>query len=313
MSGGLRQFRLRPMAGLFLLVTTVGWVHARALGGQDLVFRAQTDLVTVDVSVWSDGRPVRGLTASDFVVLDSGLPQVLQSVATEAVPTDITLFIDTSDSMSSVREGLERDIVTILSRLAPNDRLRVLTLGYEVHDWISWRAPTAQRKFSMPPVGRVSAVYDALWLSMIRRPDAGRRHLVVALTDGDDWSSVVPSASLVDVAGRSESVLHIVRLTSAARRSRLPWQWMSTRPDLAGQANLREAAERTGGRVHDASASGRQVVAAFDRAFDDFRQGYVLRYAYQGPRIEGWHDIQVSIDRRASYSVRARRGYVARP
>lgn len=289
---------------------TWGGLHA---AGQGLVFRAQTDIVRVDVSVWRDGRPVRGLKAEDFVVRDMGVPQVLHSASTEAVPVDVTFFVDTSDSMSSLRAGLERDVESILERLGANDRLRVLTLGYEVHEWVSWREPGAERSFSMPPIGRVSAVYDALWLAMMRRPDSGRRHLVIALTDGDDWSSVMPSAGLVDVAGRSESVLHIVRLTPSASRSRLPWQWMAIRPDLRGQAHLLQAAERTGGRVHDAAAAGRQVVSAFERAYGDFRQGYVLSYAYQGPRVEGWHDIDVAIDQRVADSVRARRGYFARP
>jgi VWFA-related protein len=301
-------------AGLVLGQAGAARVLARAAGTQQaLVFRAQTDLVTVDVSVWSDGRPVRGLTANDFTVKDGGVLQSLHSAAVEAVPIDVTLFIDTSDSMSDLRLGLERDVQAILGRLRPFDRLRVLTLGYEVLEWIGWRSPGTAASFALPPVGRVSAIYDALWLAMMRRPDTGRRHLVVAMTDGDDWSSVLSSASLLEAAGRSESVLHVVRLLSAAVASRRPGQWSAIRPDLRGQKNLQEAAARTGGRVHEASAAGRQVMSAFERAFDDFRQGYVLSYAYEGAPIDGWHDIDVAVNRPGSYSVRARRGYFARP
>ena len=289
--------------------------RAAALDAQEtpLVFRAQTDVVTVDVSVWQRGRPVRGLSAADFVVRDAGVPQVLHSASTEDVPIDVTLFIDTSSSMADLQAGLERDARTILGMLRPFDRLRVLTLGYDVHQWLSWQSPSRTGAFAMPPIGRVSNVYDALWLAMMRRADAGRRHLVIALTDGDDWSSVMSSASLVEAAGRSESVLHIVRLPSASGESRRPWQWSAIRPDMKGQANLQEAAERSGGRVHEALAAGRQVVNAFERAFDDFRQGYVLSYAYQGPRVDGWHYIDVSVSRPDSVAVRARRGYFARP
>lgn len=287
---------------------------ARVLAqAQELVFRAQTDLVTVDVSVWSRGRPVRGLSAADFVVHDAGVKQTLHSASTEDVPIDVTLFIDTSSSMADLQLALQRDAATILGMLRPIDRLRVLTLGYDVHDWLSWQSPARERTFTMPPVGRVSNIYDAVWMAMIRRPDPGRRHLVVALTDGDDWASVMPSANLVEAASRSESVLHIVKLRSSSGGSRRPWQWMAIRPDVNGQANLQEAALRTGGRMHDAATVGRQVVSAFERAFDDFRQGYVLSYAYQGPAVEGWHDIAVAVEKSDDYSVRARRGYFAKP
>ena len=284
-----------------------------AAGSQELVFRAQTDLVTVDVAVWLRGRPVRGLSTSDFVVHDAGVEQTLHSASTEDVPIDVTLFIDTSSSMSELQLGLQRDVATILATLRPIDRLRVLTLGYDVHEWLPWQSPNRGRAFTMPPIGRVSAVYDALWLAMIRRSDVGRRHLVIALTDGDDWSSVMSSASLVEAASRSESVLHVVKLRSASGTSRRPWQWSSIRPDLNGQAQLQEAAERTGGRMHEAATAGRQVVNAFERAFDEFRQGYVLSYAYQGPEVDGWHDIAVAIGKSDEYSVRARPGYFARP
>lgn len=308
----IHRRRTRVFTSLALVGLTVGVGHPAATV-QELVFRARTDLVTVDVSVWSEGRPVRGLAAGDFVVRDQGQPQLLQSASTDAVPIDVTLFVDTSDSLSSVRAGIERDVEAILARLRPFDRLRVLTLGYEVLDWLSWRSPGGDRTFTMPPVGRVSAIYDALWLAMIRRPDAGRRHLVVALTDGDDWSSVTPSSALVEAAGRSESVLHIVKLIAGSTSSRRPGQWSARRPDVNGQAHLKEAAELTGGRLVEAATSGRQVMQAFERAFDDFRQGYVLSYAYQGPVTDGWHNIDVAVARPGMFSVRARRGYFARP
>ncbi len=47
----------------------------------------------------------------------------------------------------------------------------------------------------------------------------------------------------------------------------------------------------------------------FKRVFDDFRQGYVLRYRPQGVKREGWHEIAVSVPGQPKYVVRARRGY----
>lgn len=280
---------------------------------QQIVFRARTDVVTVDVDVRRGSDQVRGLVATDFVVRDAGVEQHLQSASTEAVPIDVSVFVDTSGSLSELRLGLERDVNRILAMLRPIDRLRVFTLGYEVHEFLPWQAPGATRALALPPVGRVSAVYDALWLAMVRRPDPGRRHLVVALTDGRDLSSVTTSASLLEAAGRTEAVLNVVTLREASGVSRRPDQWSSVEPDLDGLRRLRDAAERTGGRVFDAPTAGAPVVSAFERVFDEFRRGYVLSYAYDGPRVDGWHEIDVRIARQGDYSVRARRGYFAAP
>src|SRR5690606_32181067 len=46
-----------------------------------------------------------------------------------------------------------------------------------------------------------------------------------------------------------------------------------------------------------------------DRIFDQYRQGYVLRYTPRGVKREGWHDIVVRVPGRPSATVQARRGY----
>jgi tetratricopeptide (TPR) repeat protein len=51
------------------------------------------------------------------------------------------------------------------------------------------------------------------------------------------------------------------------------------------------------------------IAEAFTEIFDDFRGGYVLRYAPQGVKREGWHDITVRLPARPDLTVRARRGY----
>lgn len=276
------------------------------------VFRSRADFVTVDVAVWRGGSPVRGLTVDDFVVRDAGLEQRVLSLSMEEVPIDVTVFVDTSESLSNLRLGLNRDVREIFRQLRPTDRLRVLTLGYQIHDLFGWRTPGDTVTFDLPPVGRISAVYDALWTALLRRPEPGRRHLIVAMTDGDDWSSVTTSGMLFEAANRSESVLHIVRLPSSSNVSTLPWQWQPVRPDLGGRARLEETAMRTGGRLHEVLSSGQPVLEAFTRAFDDFRRSYVLRYSYAGPSIAGWHDIEVQLKQPGRFTVRARRGYVAR-
>ena len=47
---------------------------AAGAASQQTVFRSVVDTVVVDVSVYANRRPVDGLTAADFEVLDNGVP-----------------------------------------------------------------------------------------------------------------------------------------------------------------------------------------------------------------------------------------------
>jgi VWFA-related protein len=257
---------------------------------------------------------VSGLTPNDFRVYDNDLPQIVDSMSTEAVPIDVTVLLDTSGSVAALRARLQRDVTRMAGLLHADDRIRLLTFGYGVEQPIGWHAPGDAFTIAVPPVGRVSAIYDALAVALMRRSEPGRRHLIVALTDGQDWSSVTTSAQLLNIASRADSVLHIVLLAPDSSDTRLPGQWSAARPDADGIERLREAALRTGGRFEPTPVPGDRVVDAFRRAYNDFRQSYVLRYSHSGPDApapqgEDWHVIRVEIAKPGQYAIRAKKGY----
>jgi hypothetical protein len=290
-------------------------IASRVLDAQGVILRARQEIVSVDVSVQQGGHAVRGLTPGDFRVYDNDLPQVVDSMSTEAVPIDVTVLLDTSGSVAALRAGLQRDVTRMAELLHADDRIRLLTFGYGVEQPIGWRAPGESFSIAVPPVGRVSAIYDALALALMRRSEPGRRHLIVALTDGQDWSSVTTSAQLLNIASRADSVLHIVLLAPDSSDTRVPGQWSASRPDADGIERLREAALRTGGRFEPTPVPGERVVDAFRRAYDDFRQSYVLHYSHAGPDApapqdgDDWHVIRVEVAKPGQYAIRAKKGY----
>jgi VWFA-related protein len=282
-------------------------------------FRTAVDSISVDVSVKSGNLPLLGLTAADFVLTDNGVSQTIESVSLDAVPIDVTLFLDTSPSIFGEQTTLKSDIEKIAAHLRPGDRLRLLVFDDQVRDVFGWTAAgsvdvaSAMRTIG---VGEISSVYDGVVLALLHRPHPDRRHLVIAMTDGRDSGSVANSVTVREVARRAESVLHLVMVTANAtgvsRNAPSGWKsFVPTRPDRAGEGNLAEAAELTGGRVHAASFFGQHVdpVKAFKTAFDDFRQSYILRYTLTGVAREGWHDVRVRVKRSGKLTIRSRRGY----
>ncbi len=78
----------------------------------------------------TDGRgPVRGLTANDFEVVDSGTTQRVEFVSFEQLPIDILIMLDTSTSISPEQvEQLREGGWAVLASLKEGDRSGLLTL-----------------------------------------------------------------------------------------------------------------------------------------------------------------------------------------
>lgn len=284
-------------------------VIAAAVKGQQPTFRTRTDSVSVSVSVKNRNVAVAGLTVSDFRLLDDGVPQTIERVSIEGVPIDLTLFIDTSPSFIGHLNDLKDDIRTIAAVLRPDDRMRVIAFHNEIEEVVPWTAPRKDVNLDRLHIARISSVYDGLAASLLHQPGPDRRHLIVAVTDGLDYNSAVSSERVLDISGRVEGVLHlVVTRSSGAPLPNAPQPAIMRGPDGRGGQRLGDAAERTGGRMHEPIFGG-NLVRMFTQVFDDFRTSYVLRYTPTGVQSGGWHELKVEVPSQPRATIRARRGY----
>ena len=271
-------------------------------------FIARVDVVTVNVSVKHGNNPVPGLTANDFAIFDDGVRQRIDSVAVENVPIDATLFLDTSGSTAGQLPSMIAAVRRISEILRPGDRFRVLTIGQSVYEPVPWRP--AGEAFDLKPtfVAGVSLIWDAVALAIRHPVPLGRRHVVIALTDGQDCGSVVQPDTLVALASRSEAVLHWVEMGLPART--LGENAMARcyqNPLMADVEALATAAERTGGLKHS-SIFHVDPVKDFEHILGDFRQSYMLTFTPAGVQRQGWHALRVEVPA-GKYVIHARSGY----
>jgi VWFA-related protein len=290
------------------MTRTVMLVACAALLAQ--TFRSQTDAVTISASVKKDNQPIAGLSAGDFRLTDNGVPQRIELVTVEAVPIDLSLFLDTSGSTAGVQDRMKRDVKAIAAMLRPSDRYRVITIGLSVDESVSWQAAKADLALNVRPLGGISLIYDAVMASLLHPIEPGRRHLVVGLTDGIDCGSVVDGPTLVEISARTEAVLHVIY----AHGQEAPYPngaaaWC-TPADGREVDFLKRAADRTGGGMHS-SVFGDPAIREFSKIFDDFRASYVLRYSPSGVARTGWHAVVVDVPKVRGAKVRARSGYFA--
>jgi hypothetical protein len=300
-----------------------------SLGGQQAVFRGGVEVVSLDVSVRDGNRVVQGLTAGDFQVLDSGIPQEVDQVSLESFPIDVSLLLDVShsigDQSQSANRGwrmerapgfewMARGLSALTRALRPKDRLQVLSFAatprtLPVKSGPLILSPPTNDRFA----GR-TAFLDVLTASLILPTEFGRRRLVIAFTDAKDTASVIGSQTRLAILERAEPVVHIVAVGSRDARvvrghpdPDSAWLLAHGRYDVF----LEDLAAETGGRFI-AARSEQEVARGLQDAIGEFLSRYVLTYEPRGVNQSGWHGLDVSIKGKKHYEVAARRGYFRR-
>lgn len=250
--------------------------------------------VRVDVLVTDRGKPVGGLTASDFELRDNGVLQTIDVLDASDVPVNAVLALDTSASTAGRRQ---RDLIAageaLLDGLRPADRAALTTFSHVVTPTIALTSDLAAVRAELrriSPDGE-TAIMDGTYVALTETLSQSGRSLVVVCTDGYDTSSWLLPEEVVESARRSSAVIYAV--TAAEARSRSP---------------LKDLTDATGGHMLPVAKNG-DLRGAFQRILQDFRSRYILSFSPQGVPAEGFHSLDVRVKRRG-LSVKARPGYI---
>ncbi len=93
----------------------------------DIVFRSDVALIRVDTQVVDrDKRPITGLQAQDFILLDNGRPQQIRNFAREEMPVDVVLLLDVSGSMRTQVERIASASHQAFRVLGKDDRVAIM-------------------------------------------------------------------------------------------------------------------------------------------------------------------------------------------
>jgi VWFA-related protein len=315
-------------------VTVVATSNPAATSSVHQVFRSAVDGVIIPVSVTSGNKPVADLTAADFELRDNGVVQELQRVDSEKVPLDITLLLDLS---SSVDGPLLRRLKTAVSDTAGllkrDDRIRLVAISQVLHEVFGLQPRGEGLSLETLTAEGATSLYDGIAATMMRPPEAGRRQLVVAFTDGRDSTSIIDASTAAEIARLSEPVVDVVvpadpqtQDPGARRFSQRPGGVSSVMgdnvvagrtgpgvraPDDLAMVALTAVVRPTGGQVFLLDTTG-SISRAFKTMLESFRASYVLRYTPRNVAPEGWHEIGVTVTRHGHYEIRNRKGYQGR-
>ncbi len=274
--------------------------------------KVETRLVNVAVNVVDEhGAPVSGLTQNDFQISEDKRPQKIAFFEKESsTPLSIVLAIDASGSVLA-DERLEKEAAKhfVNALLRDQDELDLMDFSDSVREIVPFTNQKKQieRGLNNLQSGDETVLYDAIYLGAQRlaatRQDAGRRRVLVLITDGVDTKGTRYEQALEEAqrAGAMMYSLIIVPVEADAGRN------------TGGEHALIQMARDTGGKyyyVEDPKA----LEPAFARVSDDLRTQYVLGYyAPQGVRHDqSFRAINVQMKDpalRDKYSLRYRTGY----
>ena len=275
-----------------LVVVALALLVPTAPCAQQPIFKATVDSVRVDVEVRRGGRPVLGLTAADFEIVDDGVRQRAELIAATTLPLNVVLALDGSASLEArEREHLVAAGRRVVDALRPGETAALVTFSDRVaiQTLFTGDLPRLRTLVAAPmPLGD-TVLHDAAHVAMLLGGTATGRALVILLSNGNDTASLLSETAVIDTARRTGTVVCVV--TVGAESSVLP-----------------KLSELTGG-VFLKEASLDRVAARFGEILESFRQRYLVSFTPSGPGKAGWHTLTVKV--KGGGDVRARSGYWA--
>jgi Ca-activated chloride channel homolog len=246
------------------------------------------------------GRFIGGLQPGDFQLTENDVPQQLDLVRQEDVPTTFTLLMDSSQSMAPRVEFVRDAAARLASHMRPQDRMMVVPfskhLGPVTGPTNDQRTVTDAVEAAEPHGG--TAIVDSLIELTSRLSSVEGRRAIVLITDGYDEHSSGAIDEALKAVKAARATVYVVGIGGIAGIS------------LKGEQFLRQIAKDTGGRIFLPSRE-EELSNIHDLIAADVQHQYVLTYTPTNQEIDGtWRRIAVSLSK-PNLKLRTRAGYFA--
>jgi Ca-activated chloride channel homolog len=266
--------------------------------GKAQTIRVDVKLVRLLVSVKdAKGQLVGSLEKPDFSVFDSGVKQDIAVFEHHTeVPLSISLLVDTSGSTASnlryETTSIEKFLRALLREGNPADAAALYAFNDDVTrmNVFTRREQPLIDSLKLLKGKAGTSLYDAVHLAsrdLIRREG---RHVIVAVTDGGDTTSVKKYSDAFESAQNADAILYpilVIPITNDAGRN------------LGGERALETLASGTGGRVFQPMGAA-ELDAAFTQILRDLRTQYLVAYYPRNLPLDAprFHLVRVELSRK---------------
>lgn len=264
--------RRLPAAAPLIFILAAAALRAQTPSQQEPpVYRSTTALVSVDVLVTRNGRPLGGLPAEDFIVREEGVQRPVEAFAHDAAPLQVLLLLDVSGSMGRMLRSAAETGRQALAQLATQDEVAVFFFARHarLQQELSAEKELAARALREAAVesglGAGTSLNDALleaaaYLEKLP-PFSGRRALIV-LTDNGGVHYQLPDEKVIRALSGVNAVVNAV--VPEQTRPPVLHGGPGVNPDFT-PANIFRIAEATGGEVIRSNDAGRRLRELVER------------------------------------------------
>jgi VWFA-related protein len=299
-----------PLVASAVVVVSLVAVSARDTATtsrqQDPVFSARSELVVLQVRVEDRrGTPVTDLAADAFRVFEDGRPQVVQFFGPQDAPVTVGLIVDSSGSMSQVRDEVAAAAGAFVETSHPNDDVFALAFNERVWSALPRESPFTSDGATLGAALRAAifaqgktALYDAI-LAGLQYANKGQheRRVLVIVADGGDNASNITFDELLRRAEASDALLYTVNIADPLDPGRNP-------------KRLRQLADASGGEAFNPRSS-EEIVDVLRHIARDIRTLYTVGYVPAGAAGSGpFRRVRVEVTAPVKgLKVRTRDGY----
>jgi Ca-activated chloride channel family protein len=282
-------------------------------------FRARTEMVALNVTVVdSHERHVTGLTSGDFAVYDDGVPQKVNFFASDEVPIDLAVLIDTSSSMIQRLPLVRKAATRFVQALRPIDRGAVVAFADQMrflqpftHD-----VGLLERAIASTSAHGETALFSTLYVVLKEFAKAGRnatevrRPAIVVLTDGEDTVSLVGQDDVIELVRRTGVAIYTISIAVAVETRNLDAEGKNRTFNLIDD-DLRRLARESGGQAFFPLRLD-ELNSVYSWVARELSAQYSLAYMPNAPARTGvFHKLMVQVVSRGDAFPRTRLGYIA--
>ncbi len=257
---------------------------------------------TLEFTVTDPERRFVDVTADDLEVVEDGVPQKVDTFQEAVDPVAIVMALDSSGSMKKAADAVKQAARDFVLAVRPEDSLALITFADKP---LFAHVLATNRQWSLDAIDKYTpnggtALYDALWNSLMHLKGVPGRHAVVVLTDGKDENN--PGTA----PGSEHTLDEVLKLLKTVGATIFPIG-LGTKVE---KPVLDKLAAASGGEAYfptDVSALGAQ----YKRVIENLRRRYVLSYTSTNFDHNGeWRTVEIRT-RSSGFTVASSGGYFA--